>query len=91
VAAVGVFDIYGRWNSDTVESAPSPDSLLQRHNFGEHEHGKSTSCVRDAFVPVKFETLQKTLSKSGIMFLWFCGLIYDISVLRHTKSAINQL
>ena len=74
-----------------VESAPSPDLLLQRHNFGEHERGKSTSCVRDGLVPVKFETFRKTLSKFGIMFPWFHGLIYDISVLRHTKSAVNQL
>jgi hypothetical protein len=91
VAAVGVFDVYSRWNSNMVESAPSPDLLLQRHNFGEHERSKLTSCVRDAFVPVKFETFQKTLSKFSIMFLWFRGLIYDISILRHTKSAINQL
>ena len=71
MAVVGVFDVYGRWNSDTVELAPSPDPLLQRHNFGEHEGGKSTSCVRDGLVPVKFETFRKTLSKFGLGIIWF--------------------
>jgi mediator of RNA polymerase II transcription subunit 13 len=42
---------------------------LQRHNFGEHERGKSTSCVRNGLIPVKFETFRKTLSKFGVTFL----------------------
>ncbi|KAI0279601.1 mediator complex subunit 13 C-terminal-domain-containing protein [Russula brevipes] len=33
-----------------------------RHNFGEHERGKSPSCVRDGLVPVKFEMFRKTLA-----------------------------
>ncbi|KAH8999531.1 mediator complex subunit 13 C-terminal-domain-containing protein [Lactarius akahatsu] len=37
-------------------------STYTRHNFGEHELGKSSSCVRDGLIPVKFETFRKTLS-----------------------------
>ena len=37
------------------------DPHLQRHNFGEHELGKSSSCARDGLIPIKFETFRKTL------------------------------
>ncbi|KAH9052639.1 mediator complex subunit 13 C-terminal-domain-containing protein [Lactarius vividus] len=37
-------------------------STYTRHNFGEHELGKSSSCVRDGLIPVKFETFRKILS-----------------------------
>ncbi|KAH9986774.1 hypothetical protein BJV77DRAFT_1027850 [Russula vinacea] len=45
-------------------------STYTRHNFGEHERGKSTSCVRNGLIPVKFETFRKTLSKFGVTI--FC-------------------
>ncbi|KAI9507205.1 mediator complex subunit 13 C-terminal-domain-containing protein [Russula earlei] len=37
-------------------------STYTRHNFGEHERGKSSSCVRDGLIPVKFETFRKMLA-----------------------------
>ncbi|KAI0301935.1 mediator complex subunit 13 C-terminal-domain-containing protein [Multifurca ochricompacta] len=37
-------------------------STYTRHNLGEHERGKSSSCVKNGLVPVKFETFRKTLS-----------------------------
>ena len=52
-----------------------PYYLLQRHNFGEHERGKSASCVRDGLIPVKFETFRKTLGKFGVKFLGIQRLI----------------
>ena len=42
---------------------------MQRHNFGEHERGKSTSCVRDGLIPVKLETFRKTLGEFGVTLL----------------------
>ena len=64
---VGDGIIQFRWNFSLLS--------LQRHNFGEHERGKSTSCVRNGLIPVKFETFRKTLSKFGVTFLIFQLLI----------------
>ena len=66
--------------------------FLQRHNFGEHERGKSTSCVRDGLVPVKFETFRKTLGKFGVRLLGFQGnLLCHFSIFCDNQFAANQL
>jgi hypothetical protein len=64
MVAVGVFDVYGGFFNDLVEPRSS-EPHLQRHNFGEHELGKSSICVRDGLIPVKFETFRKTLCTFG--------------------------
>ncbi|KAH9978217.1 hypothetical protein BGW80DRAFT_800006 [Lactifluus volemus] len=51
-ASVTAVDKWLQWVSSTYT----------RHNFGEHERGKSSVCVKDGLIPVKFETFRKTLS-----------------------------
>ena len=80
-ARVDAVDKWLQWVSSTYTvgdiqlSQHFSDYLLQRHNFGEHECGKSTSCVRNGLVPVKFETFRKTLGEFGARFIGIQRLI----------------
>jgi mediator of RNA polymerase II transcription subunit 13 len=63
VCAFVFFEELDEARVDTVEKwLQWVSSTYKRHNFGEHELGKSSSCVRDGLIPVKFETFRKTLS-----------------------------